>query len=48
MSDETVESEAGKAYLADWLAATFDVSREVIEKRLDKDGLVRLPGRPTG
>jgi Zn-dependent peptidase ImmA (M78 family) len=47
MSDETLESEAGKAFLADWLATAFDVSKEVVEKRLDKDALVRLPTPPT-
>ncbi len=46
MSDATLWSDAGKTYLADWLADQFDVSRDVIEKRLDKDHLWPLPNLP--
>ena len=46
MSEETLWSEAGKAYLAQWLADQFDVSTQVIEKRMDKDGLLALPEAP--
>jgi Zn-dependent peptidase ImmA (M78 family) len=46
MSDATLWSDAGKGYVAQWLGEQFDVSKEVIEKRLDKDGLWLLPPRP--
>jgi hypothetical protein len=31
--------EVARSYVADWLARRFDVSPQVIERRLDKDGL---------
>lgn len=47
LSDATLWSEAGKAYIAASLADRFDVSTDVIERRLDKDGLWALPDVPT-
>jgi hypothetical protein len=46
LSDQTLWSEAGKSYLAAWLADQFDVSEQVIEKRMDKDRLWELPDVP--
>lgn len=46
MTDQTLWSEAGKTYLSKWLADQFDVSTDVIEKRLDKDRLWKLPDVP--
>lgn len=46
LSDKTLWSEAGKSYLATWLADQFDVSEQVIEKRMDKDLLWALPDAP--
>ena len=46
MSDATLWSEAGKTYLAAWLGDRFDVSKDVIERRLDKDHLWTLPDVP--
>jgi hypothetical protein len=39
--------EVARSYVADWLARRFDVSPQVIEKRLDKDELWPQ-GRPPG
>jgi hypothetical protein len=47
MTEATLWSEAGKSYLAESLANQFDVSKEVIEKRLDKDHLWTLPDMPS-
>lgn len=46
MPDSTIWSDAGKAYLVEWLGRRFDVSKDVIEKRLDKDDLWKLPPPP--
>ena len=46
MSDATLWSEAGKTYLASWLGDRFNVSKDVIERRLDKDHLWTLPDVP--
>jgi hypothetical protein len=46
MSDATLWSEAGKSYLSTWLANQFDVSEQVIEKRMDKDQMWPLPDAP--
>lgn len=43
--------EVARSYVADWLARRFEVSAQVIEKRLDKDGLWPqrpLPGEESG
>ena len=43
--------EVARSYVADWLARRFDVSPQVIEKRLDKDELwpqSRPPGEEAG
>jgi hypothetical protein len=47
MTEATLWSEAGKAYLANWLADQFDASKDVIERRLDKDCLWTLPDTPS-
>lgn len=39
ISESTLDSEAGRATIARSLAATFQVSEQVIEKRMEKDGL---------
>jgi hypothetical protein len=39
LSEATLSSEAGQAHIARWLADQFDVSEQVIEKRMEKDGL---------
>lgn len=39
LSEDTLSSEAGKGHLARWLASQFEVSEQVIEKRMEKDGL---------
>ena len=44
LRDATLWSEAGKEHVARWLAAKFEVSEQVIERRLEKDGL--WPGPP--
>ena len=46
LTDATVWSEAGKGYLARWLATQFEVSEQVIERRLEKDGLWPAPPVP--
>jgi Zn-dependent peptidase ImmA (M78 family) len=47
LSDETLQSEAGKAHVARWLADQFEVSELVIEKRMEKDGLWSPPSPPS-
>lgn len=46
LSESTLWSEAGKSYVALWLADQFDVSAQVIEKRMEKDGLWPPPAHP--
>jgi len=46
LSDATLWSEAGKAHLARWLAGQFEVSDQVIERRLEKDGPWSAPEPP--
>ena len=46
LTDATLWSEAGKGYLARSLAAQFEVSEQVIERRLEKDGLWPAPSAP--
>lgn len=43
LSETTLSSEAGKSYIARWLAGQFEVSEQVIEKRMEKDGLWATP-----
>lgn len=43
LSAETIDSEVGRAYIADALAGSFDVSTQVIERRMEKDGLWSPP-----
>lgn len=43
LSESTLSSEAGKSYVSSWLAGQFEVSDQVIEKRLEKDGLWTAP-----
>jgi uncharacterized protein DUF955 len=43
LSEATLSSEAGKAYIARWLADQFEVSEQVIEKRMEKEGLWVAP-----
>jgi Zn-dependent peptidase ImmA (M78 family) len=43
LSDETIDSEAGRTYIANALAREFDVSTQVIEKRMEKDGFWSPP-----
>jgi Zn-dependent peptidase ImmA (M78 family) len=43
LRDATLWSEAGKEHIARWLAAQFEVSEQVIERRLEKDGLWPAP-----
>lgn len=43
LSAETIESEAGRSYVAEALANRFDVSTQVIERRMEKDGLWSPP-----
>ncbi len=43
LSEATLSNEAGKSYVASWLAGQFEVSDQVIEKRLEKDGLWTAP-----
>jgi Zn-dependent peptidase ImmA (M78 family) len=43
LSELTLSSDAGKSYVAKWLAGQFDVSEQVIEKRMEKDGLWSAP-----
>ena len=40
--------EVARSYVADWLARRFEVSAQVIEKRLDKDGLWPRSQPPEG
>ena len=40
--------EVAQSYVADWLARRFEVSAQVIEKRLDKDGLWPRSQPPEG
>lgn len=47
LPESTLSSEAGKAYIAKWLADQFDVSEQVIERRMEKDGLWVPPAPPT-
>ena len=46
LPESTLWSEAGKSYVAKWLGDQFDVSGQVIEKRLEKDGLWMPPPAP--
>ena len=48
LSEATLSSEAGKSHIARWLASQFEVSEQVIEKRMEKDGLwvAATPPRP--
>jgi Zn-dependent peptidase ImmA (M78 family) len=46
LSDATLWSEAGKEHIARWLATQFEVSEQVIERRLEKDGLWPAPPTP--
>jgi len=46
LSEATLSSEAGKAHIARWLAGQFEVSEQVIEKRMEKDGLWVAPTPP--
>ena len=46
LTDATLWSEAGQGYLARWLATQFEVSEQVIERRLEKDGLWPTPPVP--
>lgn len=46
LSDQTLQSEAGKSHVARWLADQFEVSELVIEKRMEKDGLWSPPAPP--
>jgi hypothetical protein len=48
MTDHTLWSEAGKTRVCEWLADQFDVSPQVIEKRMDKDGCGRCRWRRGG
>ncbi len=43
VSAETIDSEIGRAYLAEALAGRFDVSTQVIERRMEKDGFWTPP-----
>lgn len=43
ISESTIDSEAGRTYVADALANEFDVSAQAIEKRMEKDGLWSVP-----
>ena len=43
LSESTLSNEAGKSYIARWLAEQFQVSEQVIERRMEKDGLWTLP-----
>lgn len=47
LSEFTLSSEAGQSYIAKWLADQFEVSEQVIEKRMEKDGLWVPPAPPT-
>lgn len=44
LSEATIWSDAGKSYIARWLADQFDVSEQVVERRMEKDGLWPTPG----
>jgi len=46
LTDATLWSEAGKAHISRWLATQFEVSDQVIERRLEKDGLWPAPPVP--
>jgi hypothetical protein len=46
LTDATLWSEAGKEHVARWLATQFEVSEQVIERRLEKDGLWPAPPVP--
>jgi hypothetical protein len=46
LSEATLSSEAGKAHIARWLAGQFEASEQVIEKRMEKDGLWVPPPPP--
>lgn len=46
LSEATLSSDAGQAHVARWLADQFDVSEQVIEKRMEKDGLWVPPAAP--
>ena len=46
LTDATLWSEAGQGYLARWLATQFEVSEQVIERRLEKDDLWPTPPVP--
>ena len=43
LSAETIDSEAGRTYIAEALADDFDVSTQVIERRMEKDGFWTPP-----
>lgn len=45
LSEATIWSEAGKSYIARWLADQFDASEQVVERRMEKDGLWPAPAR---
>jgi len=47
----TTAGEVARSYVADWLAKRFEVSAQVIEKRLEKDELwpkIERPGEQKG
>ena len=46
LSEATLSSEAGKSHMARWLAGQFEASEQVIEKRMEKDGLWVPPTPP--
>ncbi len=43
LSEAILSNEAGKSYVSNWLAGQFEVSDQVIEKRLEKDSLWTAP-----
>jgi hypothetical protein len=43
LSTETIDSEAGPSYAADALGGKSDVSTQVIERRMEKDGFWSQP-----
>lgn len=47
LSESTLSSEAGRSYVSTWLSGLFEVSDQVIEKRLEKDGLWTAPSAAT-
>lgn len=43
LSESTIWSDAGKSHIARWVADQFHVSEQVIERRMEKDGLWPSP-----